>query len=58
MSTQRRHRLEANVLRQARGSPQGLPVSGISPKGECSPKATKVPRSGPGEPRAARRGHP
>ena len=58
MSTQRRHRLEADVLRQATGSPQRLPVSGLSPKGECSPKATKGPLSGPGEPRAARRGHP
>jgi hypothetical protein len=36
MSTQGRSRPEADSLRQATDSPQGLSVSGLSPKGECS----------------------
>jgi len=56
MSTQGRQRLQADVLRQATGSPQGLPVCGPSPEGECSARVAKRHLSGSGGPCEARSG--
>jgi hypothetical protein len=42
MSAPGRHRPEAAVLRQATDSPQGLSVSGLSPKRESFAQSEKV----------------
>ena len=42
MSPHGRHRPEADVLRQATDSPQGLSVSGLSPKGHTAVRSTEV----------------
>jgi hypothetical protein len=42
MSPPGRHRPEADGLRQATDSPQGLSVSGLSPKGDTGVRSTKV----------------
>ena len=58
MSTPGRHRPEADDLRQATDSPQGLPVSGLSPKGEyrgAQHEGSPVrPRPSQARPRGAR----
>jgi len=58
MSPPGRHRPEADGLRQATDSPQGLSVSGLSPKGEFrSAQHEGTPLSGAGLQAGAGDGH-